>query len=293
MEQNGKQGFFVRRSGWVVPPLFAVDVEKVESRVSSMSKERLVEEYSALKTKAERIERIGPSRYLVRSEDIYRAARTGLVAPSMFIPYRRCARSLAIDLMTVAELGGVEVSADDLRSFVKGILVHSLYYEKYAEGETEVPVESRELGIVGVIDELREEEGWKVVIEVKSSWRPDIVGAGLQVMSYMLAVSESGSNKVGGFIVTPGGCFKVYLDRTVLDEYIRRLRKVVEVALSGDRRSLPPRLPRELEHRCEACHNRWKCLSLPDEYRSYRRYFTAMGFTKIREEKRRTLEGFA
>lgn len=284
--------FFARRVRGFTPLEFTADVESVERMVSAMTRSEIVEKYSTMSSKAVKIEVAGPSKFIVRSDDIYRAVKKGFIAPSMYVSYRICARSLAIELMSVREIGGVEVSVDDLRSFVKGMLVHSIYYRKYAQGRTEVPVESDKHRVVGVVDELREGVNGISVIEVKSSWKPDIVGASLQVMSYMLAVSTSYNvrlDDVKGFIVYPSGCYMVYLDLNILEEYSRRLSKIVEIAMSGDKSSLPPRLPRELESRCGTCPHRGRCKVLPDNYRTYERYFRAMGFTKIYERKHPTL----
>lgn len=278
-----------------MPPSFAEDVEAVERRVSSLTRSQLVDLFSSLSSRALRIERTGPSKFLVRSEDLYAAARRGFIAPSMFVSYRSCARALAIEISDVLEVGGVELTVDDIRGLVKGVLVHRLYYDRYASGSTEVPVESERLRIVGVVDELREGPPLAVV-EVKSGWRVDVVGAALQTMCYVLAVSDARgvpADSVEGYVVSPGGCYRVHLDERALSEYTRRLTKVVELALSGDRSSLPPRLPKDMRGRCESCALHRRCLILPDRFKSYARFFEAMGFTKLVPDERRTLLDYA
>lgn len=286
------EGFFARRVGWIVPREFADEVKRVERAVSSMTRSQLVELFTSMSTRSMRVEVAGPSRFVVRSEDLYLAARKGFVSPSMFVSYRSCARALAIEIGDAVEVGGIELTADDIRSLLKGIMVHRVYYDRFATGRTEVLVESPTRRIVGVVDELRVDGQAVDVVEVKSGWRTDVVGASLQVMSYAAAVSDVlgvPAESVRGYIVTPSGCYRVYLDEAVLGEYTRRLLKVVELALSGDRTRLPPRLPKDLRGRCRNCVLQRRCLSLPDSFGSYQRFFDAMGLQKLVPDSRRTL----
>ena len=288
---EGPHGFFAKKVRNFVSKEFFKDLKSIEKVVREMPTKDVLERYASLSTKAMKLEPAGPGLYLYVAEDMYEAARKGYVAPSMFVKYRMCARGLAIELMSVAKRGGALVHAENLRSFLRGLLVHRLYYEKYACGEVEYRVESPKYGIVGYVDELRKEFGTYTVIEVKSSHRPDIVGASLQVMSYMLALSDQEStplDNIYGYVVTASGTYRVYFDEEAYREYLLRLKKVVEVALNNDVNNLPPRLSASLSRRCGKCPYRGECLTLPDNYRTYGRYFEAMGFTKLHTPKTTT-----
>ena len=89
------------------------------------------------------------------------------------------------------------------------------------------------------------------------------------------------------------GTYRVFLNKRVFEEYAKRLRKIVEIALSENIEDLPPRLPPKLEHRCDACPYKGQCLTLPNKYRTYSKFFEAMGFEKLVEKKpKNTLDKF-
>jgi len=285
-ESEGRR-FFARKVKALVPLSFFDDVDRIEKEVYALAKSEVLEKYASIQTKSTKIEPAGRGKFLIRTE-ISEASALGYISPSMFIKYRRCARELAIEIMESRRIGGVLVTLDQLRSYLKGILVHRHFYENYAYGEKEVRVESANLGIVGYIDEVRRELDTYMLIELKSSHRPDIVGAGLQVMSYMYAFMDQHGlqeNQVEGYLITREDTYRIFLDRIVLDEYMKRLRKVVEIAVNGIVDELPPRLSPRLLSRCETCPYRGTCVNLPDRYRSYERYFEAMGFRKLAEKK--------
>jgi len=288
-EKDGDEssGFFAKKVKSFIPSSFFEEVDRIERDVESYTRNKVLEIYASLQTKSIRIEPTGRGKLLVKTE-ISEASAKGYISPSMFVKYRRCARELAIEIMESKKLGGVIVTVDQLKSYLKGVLVHRLFYDTYAYGEKEVRVESAKLGILGYIDEVRRELDRYMLIEVKSSHKPDIVGAGLQVMSYMYAFMDQNGlseNQVEGYLITRIGTYRIFLDSVTFDEYMKRLRKVVEVAVNERIDELPPRLSAKLSSRCEVCPYRSECFSLPDRYRSYDRYFEAMGFKKLAEKR--------
>lgn len=281
--------FFVVRTKDNLPKDFVDDVTHIERELKNVPKSDIVNRYLNVQSRAVKIEFYSPGKYLVRTE-VYEAVQRGYISPSMFIKYRRCARELVIEIMETKKMGGVLVTEEQLRSYLKGLLAHRLYYDRLAYGAREVRVESSNLGIIGYIDEVRKELDTYKVIEFKSSYSPDLVGAGLQVMSYMLAFADQNKvdlRNIEGYIYTLKGIYRVHIDKDVFDEYMKRLRKVVDIALSGDTNSLPPRLSSDLSSRCRDCPYRGQCHSLPDNYRSYQRFFDDMGFKTLAEKKPR------
>lgn len=276
-------GFFVVEHG-PSPPGFYDIVVSINNVVSDMSRSRLVGLYSSFSTRAVRVEYVAPSRFAVYSEDLYESVKRSYLAPAMFNSYRACARSLAIEILEVMDNGRVVVSVENLRSMLRGLLVHKAYYEGFAVGRTEVPVVSDRERIYGVVDELREYQNTPQVYEVKSGFNPDLVGAGLQVMAYMLALSDANAVPLGnveGYIVTPRATYRVYFDEAVFREYRRRVERVVEIARSRLLTQLPPRLGDS--KRCSSCPYRGPCSRLPDKYRTYERFFREQGFEKLRK----------
>jgi len=285
---SSRREFFAKKVKSMLPPEFYRDLEVIERMVNTMSRRDVLARYAELGTKTVTFELVKPFTFLMRSEDIYEAVMRGYIAPSMFVKYRQCARGLAIELLSVKEHGGVLVTIDNIRSLLRGVLVHKLYYERYAVGETEVMVVSERDAIVGYVDELRRWGEGAVVIELKSSHRPDVVGSSLQVMAYMLALSgqlELPLERVEGYVVSPGATYRVEHDPEVFEEYSKRLRKVVEIAISGAVDHLPPRLSSDLSSRCDSCAYRGRCLNLPDNYRTYSRFFNAMGFKRLHQDE--------
>lgn len=286
--------FFVTEQG-PSPIGFHDVVVRILNEVSNMSRSKLAELYSSLSTKTVRIEYISPRKYAVYSDDLYESIKRSYLAPSMFNTYRSCARALAIEIIEVNDNGRVVVSVEGLRQMLKGILVHKAYYEMFAVGETEVPVTSTKERIFGVVDELRTTtDNTTQIFEVKSGFNPDLVGAGLQVMAYMLATSESKSaplNSIEGYIITPRATYRVWFDEVVFREYRRRVERVVEIAMSRLLTQLPPRLNND--KKCTNCAYTGQCLKLPDKYRSYSKFFEDQGFEKIKKnsenENRRLL----
>lgn len=281
--------FFVKK---ISPPDsgFRADVERIMREVDEMSRARVAETYSNISTRCVSVKPYGPGLYIVYSEDLSESLRRKYIAPSMFNSYRSCARSLSLEILEVMKHGGKIYSVNSLRNVVRGLLVHKTYYEKYSRGETEVKVVSDRERICGVVDELRGSEGRYEVVEVKSGFNPDLVGAGLQVMSYMIAVSDTRGvplDNVDGYIVSPGGVYKVFFNREVFEEYRKRLETVVRIALDNDMENLPPRLTENTE-KCKSCSYRSPCKKLPDRYRSYERFFEAHGFKRLYEKKEKS-----
>jgi len=278
--------FFAKKVKPLVPPEFFDEVDRIEREISKLTKGEVLERYLSLQTSSVKIEPYTSNKYLVKTEES-EATSKGYVSPSMFIKYRRCARELAIEIIEARRLGGVLVMPDQLKAYLKGILVHRLFQEKYTDGETEVRVESPKLEILGYIDAVKKEGDTFVLIELKSSHSVDVVGAGLQVMAYMYAFADQNEvapNQVEGYLVTREGTFRVFLDADVFSEYLKRLKKIVEIARDERVDELPPRLPSNLSSRCNTCPYRGTCYSLPDKYRSYDKYFEAVGFKKLVEK---------
>lgn len=281
-----RNGFFVEKTRSSLTRDFVDEVLKLEKKLRSISRSEILNQYLGLSSRAVKIEFYSPGKYVIKTE-VGEAAEKGYISPSMFNKYRRCARELAIEIMETKTIGGTLVTVDQLRSYLKGFLAHRLYYERVAYGDTEVRVESATLRIVGYIDEVRKELGIHKVFEFKSSHKPDLVGAGLQVMSYMLAYADQNSvdlQSIEGYVVTLRGIYRVKVNKEVFDEYAKRLRKIVEIALSGDVNMLPPRLSSDLSARCNDCPYRGRCVTLPDNYRTYQRFFEAVGFKKLVEK---------
>lgn len=272
----------------IIPREFYGDAAKIISEVDRLSRKDILNKYLSFQSRTVVIEPYTHKKYLVKTE-AYEAVRRGYIAPSMFVKYRRCARELAIELMQMKKLGGLLVSVGQLKSLIRGVLVHKLYFEKYATGNVEVKVESDKHRIVGFIDEVKDFNERYVLIELKSSYNTDIVGAGLQLMSYIYAFSDQEDislNNVKGYLVTMNGTYEIVPDRNLFDEYKKRLLKIVDIATRGNLENLPPRLPLKLEHRCKTCSYRGQCLTLPDKYRSYSRFFDAMNLKKHRQNER-------
>jgi CRISPR/Cas system-associated exonuclease Cas4 (RecB family) len=281
------EDFFVKKVQSIVPPSFFKEAEKIFEEVNKLKRSDVIDRYMSLHTKSIKIEPYTHNKYLVRT-DVYEAIQRGYIAPSMFVKYRRCARELAIEIIETKRLGGVLVTVDQMKSYLRGMLVHKLYHERYAIGDTEVKVESPKYMILGYIDEVRQELDTYRIIEVKSSYNPDVVGAGLQLMSYMYAFADVFNvplENIEGYIITMKGTYKVTLNENVFNEYVKRLRTILDIALKEDIEKLPPKLSSKLSYRCNTCPYRGKCFSLPDRYRIYSRYFEAMGFTKLVEKK--------
>ena len=206
----------------------------------------------------------------------------GYIPASAFIDYRRCARALFFKVRMIREKGGVLMTTEQLRSVVRGMIFHELYSKEYAVGKTEVEVLSEKYRVGGRADEVREEPGRLVVVEVKSG-RPDPVAARLQVMSYMAAFMERGGyDIIEGVVLWPGGRINVSFDERMYSEYLNRLRTVIDDALHRGPEEAPPRLSARLAHRCETCPYRSVCIHSPDNYRTYDNYFNAKSFTKLR-----------
>lgn len=284
---DGGKEFFARKAKSLVPPSFFEEVAEIEEELDKYTKSEVIGRYLSIQTKSVKIEPYDLNKFLVKTE-VAEASKKGYVSPSMFVKYRRCARELALEVMESGRLGGVLVTPEQLKAYLKGLLAHRLFYDKYALGDKEVRVESPNLGILGYIDEVRKELDTYKVIEVKSSFKPDVVGAGLQVMSYIYAFADQNGvppEQVEGYLITREGTYRILLDKATFSEYMKRLKKVVEIAEGGKVDDLPPRLSARLSFRCEVCPYRGLCLTLPDKYRSYDRFFEAMGFKKLAERK--------
>lgn len=253
---------------------------RAEEIVSSMSRRDLVEYIS--RRDGYSAEFVTHNLVLFRGVEARLISR-GYIPASAFVDYRRCARALFFKIRMVREKGGVLMTIDQLRSAVRGMIFHELYSKEYAVGETEVEVTSEKYRVGGRADEIREEPGRAVVVELKSG-RPDPVAARLQVMSYMAALMERGGyDEVEGLVVWPGGRIRVSFDEKMYTEYLNRVRTVVEDALNGPLEEAPPRLSARLSYRCDTCPYRSVCIHSPDKYRTYENYFNAKSFTRLRE----------
>ena len=263
-------------------------LKKAEEKASSMGFTRAIEELKNRNPRVIEVKLLTPSKIFVKDEAT-EAIETGYLHPSLFNSYRKCARRLAIDVYTRLRQGGYIVTRNGLKSLIKGWIFHELY-SAIAKGETEIKVISEEEKISGRIDELREDDGFTYIIEVKSSWGQDLVAGALQVMAYMYALKSAKGvqlSEMRGFLVTPRGIYEVYPDRVVFDEYRRRVEKVVSIVREGKLDLLPPVLPKHLRRACEKCPYRSECRRMPVGARTYDEYFETMGFTRLHEPKRK------
>lgn len=275
--------FFAKPIG--PPPRgFREIVDEVSVMVDELSSSELLDLYTKESLRSIQIERVGPGRVAVYYDDLFGSVKRGYIAPSMFNSYRSCARRLVIEIMDVIENGRVFMDIESLGRVIKGLLIHREYYKRLASGSTEVQVVSSKERIYGVIDELRSIGGGLEIVEIKTGFNPDLVGAGLQVMSYMAAASDQMGvplENISGYVVTPVRTYSISFDHRVYREYKKRLEKMIEIALSKNTEMLPPRLRGDLERRCAECNYRGICLNLPEKYRSYDKYFEVLGFEKL------------
>ena len=267
---------------------FVKEAKDIIKRVDSMTRLAVKEEFSKV---VSGIQAVTARRYLILNE-AYQALKKEYLSPSMFISYRNCARALAIEVRQVVHEGGKpEATVEQMRAMLRGVLVHDLWFRKYAIGEVEPLLVSEKLRMLGYPDEVRKEPGAVTVIEVKSGHNPDLVGSALQVMAYMKMAREVyGVEEVKGLIITLKGTYEVVMNDDVFDLYYRRLRTVVEDALNGA--DLPPRLSSSLAHRCRRCPYRGLCFSLPDRYRTYENYFREKSLLADRPKKRTLFDFF-
>lgn len=266
-------------------------LKRAEEHSKKIGFTKTIEEFKSRNPRIIDVKIVSPTKVFVKDEET-QVLKDGYLHPSLFNPYRKCARRLAIEVYMKLKQGGYIVTRQALRSLVKGWLFHEYYSAMMAVGETEVKVTSEKEKISGRIDELREVDGFTYVVEVKSSWGQDLVAGALQVMAYMYAISDERGiplSELRGFLVTPKGVYEIYPDRVIFDEYRRRVEKIVSIAREGKLNLLPPVLPKHLRGKCEKCPYRSECRRLPVGAKTYDEYFDIMGFSKLSPvgEKRR------
>ena len=279
----------IRKRDAPVSPDFFAEAERIFKEYEG---KRFIDLREEIEKHFKEIKPIGGNKFAY-SDEISEAFSKGYVPPSIFNAWRYCGRKVFLQAYTVAKHRRNIVTREQIKAIVRGLAVHELYRSKYAVGDTEVKLVSDTLKIYGIADEVRKDPTGKyVVVEVKSGYVRDPVGPSLQVMAYMAVIMEKegvSEEDVDGYVISLNGAYKVMYDRAILEEYLKRVRAVVEAALayaSGDDEAvnkIPPRLPLNLVSRCRTCSYSGLCQRLPSPTLTYSKYFAMMGFRKLVE----------
>ena len=268
---------------------FINEANTLKHRVINSSTKDVIDELSRYRDEVI-VERYTSRKYLVRDkvmDNLIEDIKKGIVWASLFNDYRFCARKMIIKIEEYMKHGGLLVGEDQLKAIVSGVLIHKLYDEKYAVGETEYPVTviNDKYRIAGRIDEYIPGDK-PVIVEIKTGHHPDIFSASLQVTAYILAVKEEAGVEPDAYIVTLGNIYYVTPNWKVFDEYYKRLKTILSLIGTGD---YPPRLSGSVSSRCNSCPYRGICYKLPDNYRSWDKFFEKHGFTRLKKKTGKTL----
>lgn len=257
-------------------------LNEINRKINSLSVQEIINLYKQNEKRGISIRPISPSVLEVSYQEYVTALSKKFLTPGMFYKYATCERAFMIEMHLLYKNKALYETIDTIKNKLRGLLIHEYYMKQYAKGETEVYIESEKNQMLGYVDEIRR-DGEKVqLIELKSSFNPNLIGASLQVMAYMLMLSDKFNTSVDNieaYIVSPTKTYRVHFNNEFFEWHRKKLTALFENALTDDeekfKKLLHPRL--HDNNKCRLCSYRRVCYELPDYYYSRQAFDKSLG----------------